>query len=204
MLNQFYWSPQYIGLKSIPQNLWQRDGANVTIPLELVNPNGPLYRRTKKGEEYWGYVHRQEETFNHIFSLAFAMLPGSVIRDVLAQFTPLGDHEDFQPLGCEIRHRYGWDESTNITTPDGYFIGQGHLLAVELKFNAKTSPDQLAKYLLLMVSEEIFQNRKMDLRLLYIFSRDPSSCLDKQLGCSHEHISGSRQNSCWRVPRMAK
>jgi len=82
IVDQFYWTPNYLGLKSIPREQWTIEDGVVSIPRDMTNPNGPLYRRTRSGDEYWSFVRRQEETFNHIFDLAFAILPGDVVSDV--------------------------------------------------------------------------------------------------------------------------
>src|SRR5690606_34319423 len=55
LLERLYWSPQYLGLKSIPQDQWTVDGDTVSIPKDLTNKNGPLYRRIRSGDEYWTY-----------------------------------------------------------------------------------------------------------------------------------------------------
>lgn len=74
VVDHFYWAPQYIGLKSIPQRHWTIVGDTVSIPKDMISPKGPLYRRLRTGDEYWNYVRRQEETFNHIFDIIFAIL----------------------------------------------------------------------------------------------------------------------------------
>lgn len=189
-VDQFYWAPQYIGLKSIPQRFWSIEGESVSIPKEMVNPSGPLYRRLRSGEDYWEYVRRQEETFNHIFSLAFAILPGDVIGELLGGFTGAGYGHFYESIGREFRFRYGWGRNVNITTPDGFFIAEGSILAVELKFNAKTSLDQLAKYSVLLAAEDHLSNKHKSLDLLYIFNRDPVTAFQQQAGFKHDTFGG--------------
>jgi hypothetical protein len=70
IVGEFYWVPSYLGLKSIPRRHWAIDGEMVSVPKEMTNTTGPLYRRVRSGREYWDFVRRQEETFNHIFNLA--------------------------------------------------------------------------------------------------------------------------------------
>lgn len=189
VVDQFYWAPQYLGLKSIPQNIWEVDGDKVSIPIEMINPKGPLYRRLKSGEEYWSYVRRQEETFNHIFDIVFGILPGDVICDILSVPTNIGTGHSYESYGRELCDRYGWGEHSNITTPDGFFIAADSVLAVELKFNAKTSLDQLAKYLMLFVSEEVKYGRRANVDLLFIFNSDPVPTFKKQMGFEQGEIS---------------
>ena len=77
-VDDFFWTPGYLGLESIGRKYWTIDGDMVSIPKTMTNPKGPLYRRVQSGDDYWNFVPRQEETFNHIFNLAFAVLPGDV------------------------------------------------------------------------------------------------------------------------------
>lgn len=191
----FYWAPQYIGLKSIPQRYWSVEGKSVSIPREMVNPTGPLYRRLRSGEDYWEYVRRQEETFNHVFSLAFAILPGDVIGELLGKFTGAGYGHSYESIGREFRSRYGWGTHVNITTPDALFIAKGSILAVELKFNAKTSLDQLAKYSVLLAAEAGLSEGIASLDLLYIFNRDPIVTFEQQIGFRHDTFCGHHFDS---------
>lgn len=181
-VSQFYWSPQYLGLKSIPQRLWTVDGDTVSIPREMTNSEGPLYRRLRSGDDYWEYVRRQEETFNHIFDLTFAILPGDVVGDILNTLTSAGTGHVYKSFGRELSARFSWGEHDNITTPDGFFVAEDSILAVELKFNAKPSLDQLAKYVMLFVNEEMVGGQRANLDLLYIFNSDPDATFEKHVG----------------------
>ena len=188
IVDHFFWAPHYLGLKSIPQKLWKIDGEMVCVPKEMTHSTGPLYRRLRSGEEYWQFVRRQEETFNHIFDLAFAILPGDVICDLLCQFTNTGPGHDYASFGREISERYFWSDE-NVTTPDGFFVAQDSILAVELKFNAKTSLDQLAKYMMLFIVEEQLSGERESLDLLYIFSSDPEATFESQTGVDSEEVN---------------
>ena len=154
----------------------------------MTNPKRPLYSRLRSGKDYWEYVQRQEEIFNHIFDLVFAILPGDAISDILNVFTHAGSGHSYESLGRELFTRYGWGEHDNITTPDGFFIAKDSILAVELKFNAKTSLDQLAKYMMLIVSEEISFGQYPNVDLLYIFNTNPMPTFKKQTGFSPGEI----------------
>lgn len=183
MIDHLYWAPQYVGLKSIPQRFWTTDADTVTIPRKMTNPSGPLYRRLRSRKEFWTYVRRQEETFNHIFDITFAVLPGDVTGEILGPLTEAGFGHTYDNVGREVGSRYSWGDD-NITNPDGFYIAADSILAVELKFNAKTSLDQLTKYLLLFVAEELNTGRRENLDLLYIFNKDPVATFSKQIGVS--------------------
>lgn len=188
IVDHFYWAPHYLGLKSIPRKLWKIDGEMVCIPKEMTHSTGPLYRRLRSGEDYWRFVRRQEETFNHIFDLAFAIFPGDVVCDLLCEFTSAGSGHDYASFGREISERYFWGDE-NVTTPDGFFVAQDSILAVELKFNAKTSLDQLAKYMMLFIFEEYISGERKNLDLLYIFNSKPKATFAAQTGVDCDQIN---------------
>lgn len=182
VLDHLYWSPIYLGLKSIPRKHWTIDGDMVSIPKSMTNPLGPLYRRIRSGGDYFNYVRRQEEIFSHVFDLTFGILPGDVAGEILHPFVGVTAQQDYVSLGNEVRTRYGGGKYDNVTTPDAFLVAQGAILAVELKFNAKTSLDQLAKYVMLFTAEELLQGKRNELNLLYVLNRDPLTTLRQQLG----------------------
>lgn len=169
IVSDFYWVPSYLGLKSIPQKEWSVDDDKVTIPREMTNPSGPLYRRSRSGDEYWQYVKRQEETFNHIFDLTLSILPGDVISQILREFLSAQGLHEYELKGKSIRDEYPWIAGANVTTPDSFLVSAASIVAVELKFNARTSLDQLAKYVALIAGEELLNHERQYLDLLFIF-----------------------------------
>lgn len=177
-LDQLYWSPQYLGLKSIPQHDWVVNGDSVSIPKGLTNPKGPLYRRTRLREGYWEYLSRQEEPFNYLFNMVFSILPGDVIAVLFDRFTKAGVSHFYKSTG-NLWNRYGlWSQYDNTTSPDGFFVAEDAVLAVELKFNAKTSLDQFAKYMMLLTVEEDRIGSKDRLDLVYIFRSEPDATFE--------------------------
>lgn len=188
LIDHLYWAPQYLGLKSIPQRHWETNGDRVSVPKAMTNPKGPLYRRLRSGEDYQEYVRRQEETFNHIFDLTFSILPGDVVGEIFDVHTGTTARHCYDSFGREFHSRYGWGEHDNITTPDGLFLAKDAVLAVELKFNAKTSRDQLAKYLGLLAAEESVGGKRANLDLLYVFNSNPELTFEKQVGFKPQDI----------------
>jgi hypothetical protein len=190
LLDHLYWAPQYLGLKSIPRKHWSVDGDRVSIPCEMTSPNGPLYYRLRRfGTDYRTYARRQEETFNHIFDIAFAVLPGDAIAELLNPFTQAGSSHNYEALGKTLWSRYGFGENSNVTVPDGFFVAERSVLAVELKFNAKTSLDQLAKYVMLFAAEEQHAGARPHLDLLYVFNCEPIPAFEEQVGLHPGAIS---------------
>ena len=56
----------------------------------------------------------------------------------------------------------------NVTQPDGIFISDRTFAGVEIKLNSSTWPEQIAKYVALMVWEEVEIRRREQLGLLFI------------------------------------
>lgn len=194
IVDDFYWSPKYLGLDSVAKQHWVENGEFVSIPKTMTNPNGPLYRRTRFGSNYRSYVRRQEETFNHILNLVFAILPGDVISDLLNNISGRTGSYDFTSIGSEIRSRYHWKEQSNITTPDGFFIAEQVVSALEIKFDSPTSLDQLAKYILLMVCEEQKTGLREQLGLTYIFKGDAEATFERQIGVPSDKVDATLFN----------
>lgn len=139
----------------------------VCVPKDMVNPRGPLYSRA----HVIGVVHEQlgraEEPLNDLFDLTFAITPDAVISKLL--FDPVGitDPGPFVSFGKEIAVRYGWGND-NVTMQDGFFVSESSLLGVELKLTSDPWPQQLVKYLALMVLEERHSHPREELGLLFI------------------------------------
>ena len=180
IVSHFYWIPSYLGLASIPRKKWTVEGDAVKIPKAMTNPNGPLYRRTKSGDDYWAYIKRQEETINHIFDLTVAIMPGDVISRLFSPFIGAHGLHDYQFSSGSMRDMYPWISGENVTTPDAFFLAKDSILAVELKFRARISLDQLAKYVALIVGEEMLNGKRSYLDLLYIMPSDPDKKFERQ------------------------
>ena len=181
-VRDFYWVPRYLGLKSIPQKHWVKDETTVTIPRNLTNPSGPLYRRIQSGDEYWSYVRRQEETFNHIWNIALGVLPGDVIADLFNPFLGWQSEDFYSSLSGTTGGRYPVLSDGNVTSPDCLLLSDDSLLAIEIKFNAKTSLAQVAKYLAILVAEEESVKPRSRLGILYVYPVDARLRFAKETG----------------------
>lgn len=180
IVSELFWVPSYLGLKSIPQKYWIKSKTTVSVPREMTNPSGPLYYRLRSGDEYWDFIRRQEETFNHVFNLAFSIAPGDVIAKIFGALGGAQKAHNYQVPKETIGERYPWMGTANVTTPDAYFIANDSVLAVEIKFNASASLDQLAKYIVLIASEETYGKDCSELFLFYIFPSHASRKFESQ------------------------
>lgn len=169
MIGNIYWTPRFLGLKSIPQKTWQVGEAVISIPRDCVEgSSGPLYTRARKLSDLRTYLNGQEEVLNHFFNLAFSIMPDEVIAKLLCRPLSIKDVGPFDSLGRDLALRYGWKPSENVTQPDGFFMSAQSLIAVELKLTSTSWPEQLAKYIALMLWEERETGQRMDLGLLFI------------------------------------
>ncbi len=167
-VEQLYWTPKYLGLKSISKKHWEVSENRVSVPKSMTNPNGPLYRRVTNGKDFSKFIRHQEETFNHIFELTFGILDGEIINQIFCQLLGKNHHDRLKGYGRELGLELGFPKLYGISQPDGFFVGNHWTVAVELKFDAKTSMDQLAKYLLALTLEREKNLDRKPVQLVYI------------------------------------
>jgi hypothetical protein len=169
IIADLYWIPRYIGLQSITRDKWEIEGERVSIPGKLItNATGPLYFRSRGISETRMYLSSQEEILNHVFNLAFSIAGDEVISRLLCNPLGISDQGPFESIGREIGSRYGWREGENVTQQDGFFVTPSTLIAVELKLGSRSWPEQVAKYIALMLLEEKTSGVRSQLGLLFI------------------------------------
>jgi hypothetical protein len=169
IISNLYWTPRYLGLKSIGQDKWRMDGDRVSIPKALIaNVSGPLYSRSRTFSETRAYLNGQEEILNQVFNLVFSIAGDQVVSQLLCLPLEITDPGPFESIGRAIGSRYGWGKSENVTQQDGFFVTPSSLIAVELKLGSKSWPEQIAKYMALMIWEEELSGTRSNLGLLFI------------------------------------
>ena len=110
IISNLYWTPRYLGLRSIGRNKWRVDGDWVSLPKDLVtNNSGPLYVRARKFGELKTYLEGQEEILNHLFNLVFSVAGDEVLSRLLCRPLEISDTGPFLSLGREIGKRYGFN-----------------------------------------------------------------------------------------------
>ncbi len=83
VINRCYWNPTIIGLKSIPQKQWGKGNNFVSVPRNLVNPDGPLYARKSKAGPNLARLQLGEEPLNDQFNLTFAIAADAIASELL-------------------------------------------------------------------------------------------------------------------------
>jgi hypothetical protein len=189
IISNVYWTPRYLGLKSIAQDKWRVDGDRVSIPKELIaNSSGPLYSRSRTFSETRAYLNGQEEILNQVFNLVFSIAGDRVVSRLLCNPLEIADAGPFESIGREIGSRYGWRISENVTQQDGFFVTHSSLIGVELKLGSKSWPEQIAKYVALMIWEEQVSGRRSNLGLLFIVPETALSAHWSSVDLAGPHI----------------
>ncbi len=203
ILNQLYWTPKYLGLRSIKKDLWQVEGDRVSIPIDELISGASLYTRKLRIADLRDDLLGKEEILNHVFDLTFGIAPDELLRH--AFLTPLGidDLGPFESLGGEVAKRYGWGDSDNVTQQDGLFISSNSAVAVEIKLASKSSPEQILKYAALLTWEELATGRRDNLGLLYIIPQDALQTHWSNCGLAGAEVASDFLDRSWKRPLPA-
>lgn len=198
IIDQLYWSPPYLGMRSIPQGHWQKQDGLICIPEGLVNKTGPLYRRERKISELKTYLNGSEEILNHIFDLTFSIAPDSMINDILLKPLGFNDSGPFESIGRESAKRYGWGDYNNITQHDGFFVTEQSAVGVEIKLLSKSSPEQIAKYAALITWEELHTGLRKQIGLLFVVTDFAIKSFWRKSGLDGPFVNGNLINTDWK------
>lgn len=182
MLYHLWWNLDYLGLKSIKSS-GVVEGDFVKFPRELVmkgSATKSVYIKTNNSDENEVSVQKREEVINFIFDYVFAITPSEAVSKILNSSFSDAVIPDFQSTRTRLWERYNWRKNDNVTAADGYFVGDGHVLAIEIKIDASTTANQFSKYLYLMLREEELMGRSVNFNLLYITPNSDLLKLSKQ------------------------
>ena len=102
--------------------------------------------------------------------------PDYCIEKFFAEPLGIKNCGEFQSIGREIRTRFGYG-GASVTQQDGLFVSISNVIGVELKIGAKSSPEQMLKYVSLFTDEERITGPKENLGLIYICP-DPKKLSD--------------------------
>jgi len=197
IIDQIYWQPRYIGMKSINQKHWARKDGMLSVPLDKVNTSGPLYTRSLSLDALRPYLDRQEEILNQVFNLTFAIAPDYVLRSVFHEPLRISAAGPYKPLGQDVASRYGWRRFANITKHDWFFTSDTSAVGVELKLRSTSWPAQLAKYIALMVWEQIHSGERDELGLLFIIPHDSLASHWPKCGLDGPHVNAAFLDEEW-------
>ena len=94
----------------------------------------------------------------------------------------------YTSLGREIRARYGWGASENVSQQDGLFVAPSAILGLELKLRAPSSPMQIVKYAALFAWEEMHTGFREHLGLLYVLEKPADTMHWRRCGLDGAHV----------------
>lgn len=172
VIEQLYWTPKYLGLQAIPKSEWGDDAQTITLPRARLTNGAALYTRVGTARTNGERLRALEEPLNHIFEITFGIAADAMIGALFHSALGIVDQGPFERIGREARTRYGWG-SLNVTQQDALFVSPASMLAVEIKLGSPTSPEQVMKYLCLLLMEELHSGPRAELGLLYITPNDP-------------------------------
>ena len=175
-ISNLYWNPPYLGWSKtlkLPSR-WARS-ESVSVPVsEIARGAHALYSRTPMSDESLRQaLSSKEEILNHIFSITFAIAGDGIIRKLLLNPAGIEDDGPFRSFGKEIDSENAVAKIYQSSQPDALFVSPISILAVELKLATRSSVQQIAKYvaLMLMIEEEIGVRNNLDL-LFVVRHRD--------------------------------
>jgi hypothetical protein len=168
IVRNFYWTLANVGLQALSVEEYRNQDGSVTIPRELVGKRKHLYLREFKEADTLEWMSSQEEILNQFFNIAFAIAADQVIQRVLLRPLGIVDSGPFESLGREVRSRYGTGLNQRFTQHDGLFLSKSSAVAVELKLDSYSSPQQILKYAALLGLEEQKSGLRKNLGLLFI------------------------------------
>lgn len=114
-------------------------------------------KRFDNVEQMWEHVDSIEVSLNHILNIFFSLYSNKTL------FSKLGVEETYDYVSS--RQVELWVQDTGgFTQPDMFFTGDNSNLAIELKLAAKTSLEQIAKYIIF--NHKISQNKRLNIVFL--------------------------------------
>lgn len=138
----YYYEPQHLGKKKNPDN------------------------RFNTYNKVMDHIMEMEVSLNHILSIFFFLAPASSLdrffQKVLVD-CPTDSYIDDSDFVSEIG---------DATQPDFLFVGSKQIVALEMKVGAKSSLEQLMKYLLLNIIYQEKKKTKLPFKLIFLGQGD--------------------------------
>lgn len=179
-LDQLYWTPDYLGLRTLRPERGDNLPGYLLIPRAEVNAGASIYTRKRNAQEQRAYLNSREETLNHILDIAFAIAPDALIADLIGAPLGIDDHGPFESIGREADARFGL--ATNVFQQDGFFVSPRSALALEIKLSSPSSPEQVVKYACMHVLEENAVQTRKTAGLLYVAPAHAEKALWRSCG----------------------
>ena len=166
-LEQLYWSPRKLGLRSVRCVLTD-DRSGFVVPSEAVTGEPRVYTRPSKFQAWRAGIHRDEALLKQVIELALGTAPASFLARRF--FAPLGIETSgpIEVIGREVIARHADLAPQQYTQHDGFYVASDAIVGMEMKLGARTSIEQFLKYCTQIALEEITNGRKAHVGLLYL------------------------------------
>jgi len=126
--------------------------------------------RLKKLDEIIEHLRGMEVTLNHQCNLFFSLLPQELISNLFGTIFHHTFKDNFSYNSATTREFI--ESIGSVTQPDLLFYGQKSLVGIEMKISAKSSLDQLMKYLVLSLLENEAADSQKQFYLLFLGKGD--------------------------------
>lgn len=142
IINFFYWEPQHLG--------------------KIKNP-----KTTYKGiDDVLKHLRKMEVTLNHQLNIFFKLAPNRFLLYLFSEVFKQKIAGQYQLIPQDdLEAMYDLRDATH---PDFFFMGEKTLLCIEMKINAKSSLEQVMKYAMLSVFDDMQASKQRDFYLLFI------------------------------------
>ncbi len=145
-----YWEPQHI---------WKIKNENIKI--------NNLDKSIK-------HIKNMEVSLNQILNLFFYFLPNKIFYDFIWNILNKNiEGKDHTLYLKDIENLIDWIEWS--TQPDFFFIGKNSNIFIEMKINAKSSLEQLMKYIFLHIKDCERENKQKELNLIFLWKNNFSN-----------------------------
>ncbi len=196
IIKELYEKTKYLGFASINDKVIKE----LNIPVDEINNQYSSKDNKLNIKRLWfrnnigrndieAHARKQEEILNFVYDLTFSILDSEISKEILSEFIEYSDTSELSFTGCKTPERYGKTYNDNITVPDGYFVSDDYVIAMEHKFKSPTSINQLAKYIYLFNEERKLTKKDKNYKLIYILDEAPVEKLKNQLSTDISTIS---------------
>lgn len=142
ILEFFFWEPQHLGKKKNPDNKYDSP------------------------QKVFDHLKKMEVTLNHLFNMFFTLLPDEERNELFSDLFKTKIQDEF--IFNSNKTRAYIDSIGSVTQPDLLFSGKENFACIEMKIEAKSSLEQLMKYLLLSILADEHGETKRKTHLLFM------------------------------------
>jgi len=205
LVDDYYWDLGKLGIRAIPKRAIAQSQEATIIPNTFLNERGgALYRRVGSAAENLGHLHSDEVALNHALNFALAIASEEIVSDLI--FSPFGfkPKSAIQSVDKDISTYFGWPRNDTLTQHDGFYVADDAAVGLEIKLDADSHSDQIAKYVFLLMNEELRAAQKKHLGLLYIVPESRVAYFRKKIEFPNATAAESFIHGVQTKPKLRK